>query len=365
MRFDLDADQADLAAVARQLFADLRPDDQAAVLAGRSERDQKAWGRLSMEAGFPSIAVPSEYDGADGTWLDLALVLEAAGHAASSLPLYATAGAAVAALRVVPEGGPVLAAIAAGEVTATWLDAAAPGIAVGAIGDDQGWTLTGECVHVPHADSVETFVVTARTPAGLGLFRVESGTVLVTPERALDPSRPLASVRLEGAPAACLASEVDQSAIARAQAISRILLAAEQVGVGEGILELAIEHALTRQQFGRPIGGFQAVKHLLADAYAEVDSARVVARYAAWAVSVGDDSRDADPTELAALTAAHVSPAIVRAAAAALQVLGGVGYTWEHPAHLYYKRALSSARSLGAADEHLDRLASGLLATPA
>jgi alkylation response protein AidB-like acyl-CoA dehydrogenase len=362
MRFELDADQADLAAVANQLFTDLRDDDQAAVLGDRSERDHKAWARVATEAGFPSIAVPAASDGAGGTWLDLAVVLEAAGHTVSSLPLFATAGAAVAALRAATEeGNPHLAAIAAGDVTATWLDAARPGRGLVATVDDEGWFVTGECAHVPHGDAVDVFVVAARTPAGLGLFTVESRSATATPENALDPSRSLATVGLERAPATAVAAEVDEAAIGRAQAITRILLAAEQVGVGQGVLDMAVEHALTRQQFGRPIAGFQAVKHLLADAYAEVDSARVVARYAAWAVSASDDSVDDNPGHLAALTAAHVSPAVERAAAAALQVLGGVGYTWEHPAHLYHKRALSSARLLGGTEEHLDRLAAGLL----
>lgn len=368
MRFELDVDQADLAAMARRFFTDVLADDRAAILAGRPGQDPKVWARLATEAGFPAIAVPAEQDGADGTWLDLAVVLEAAGRAVSSQPLLATAGAAVAVLRAGGPGAhPVLTEIAAGECTATWVDAAQPANGLTANARGGGWSVTGERAHVLHGDSVDLLLVAARTADGLGLFKVERGSASVTAETPLDPARSLGTVVLDGTPATPVATDLDEAALARAQAITRILLAAEQVGVGQGVLDLAVEHALTRQQFGRPIGGFQAVKHLLADAYAEVDSARVVARYAAWAVSTPATPVDGveDPVELAALTSAHVSPAVERAAAAALQVLGGVGYAWEHPAHLYYKRALSSARLLGPADEHLDRLAAGLGLGPA
>lgn len=363
MRFELDVDQADLAALARRFFTDVLADDRTAVLGGRPGQDPKVWSRLAVEAGFPAIAVPADQDGAGGTWLDVAVVLEAAGQAVSSQPLLATAGAAVAVLRAGGTGAhAVLAQIAAGERTATWVDAAQPASGFTACARDGGWSVTGERSHVLHGDSVDLLLVAARTTDGLGLFTVEQGSAAVTSETPLDPTRSLGTVVLDETPAIPVATDLDEAALARAQAITHILLAAEQVGVGQGVLDLAVEHALTRHQFGRPIGGFQAVKHLLADAYAEVDSARVVARYAAWALSTHDDPVDgvADPVELAALTSAHVSPAVERAAAAALQVLGGVGYTWEHPAHLYYKRALSSARLLGTVDDHLDRLTAGL-----
>jgi alkylation response protein AidB-like acyl-CoA dehydrogenase len=363
MRFELDVEQADLDAMAHRFFTELLPDDRAATLAGQPQQDPKVWARVATEAGFPSIAVPAEHDGADGTWLDLAVVLEAAGQAVSAQPLFATAGASVAVLRAAGSGAhSVLAAIASGELTATWVDAAQPATGFTASAENGHWTLTGKFAHVPHGDSVDLLVVAARTADGLGLFTVERGSASVIGETPLDPTRSLATVVLEEAQATAVTTELEEAALANAQAITRILLAAEQVGVGQGVLDLALEHALTRQQFGRPIGGFQAIKHILADAYAEVDSARVVARYAAWAVSTPADTVVGveGPVELAALTAAHVSPAIERAAAAALQVLGGIGYTWEHPAQLYYKRALSSARLLGHAHEHLDRIAKGI-----
>ena len=363
MRFDLDVDQAALAALAHRVFTDSLPDDRAEILAGRPGADAQTWERLATEAGFPSIAVPGDQDGSDGTWLDLAVVLEAAGQAVSSQPLLATAGAAVAVLRAGGPGAhPVLAAIASGELTATWLDAARPTEGLTASAVEGRWSVSGERAHVPHGDSVALLVLTARTPDGLGLFSVERGSASVASETPLDPTRSLGTVVLEGAPATALTTDLDEADVARAQAITRILLTAEQVGVGQGVLDLAVEHALTRQQFGRVIGGFQAVKHLLADAYAEVDSARVVARYGAWVASASPEEVDGleDLEEVAAFTAAHVSPATQRAAAIALQVLGGVGYTWEHAAHLYYKRAVSSARLLGAPDEHLDRIAAGL-----
>jgi len=369
MRYELSDDQVDLVAMARRFFADATEADREEVLAGRPGQDPKVWARLTQELGLAGIAIAEHDGGAGGSWLDLALVLEEAGAAVSSQPLLATTGASVAVLRVAAEIGspatseavrPLLAAIAAGERTATWVDAARPGATITAATENGGWTVTGQQAHVLHGNSADIFLVTAATPGGVGLFMVEQENVTeLIAERSLDPTRALATVRFAGSTAHSLHTGMNEAALRRAQAIIRILLAAEQVGVGQGVLDLAVEYAKTRNQFGRPIGGFQAIKHLLADAYADVDTARVVARHAAWSLS-DLDGEGVDLVELAALTAAHVSVATERTAAAALQVFGGVGYTWEHPGHLYYKRAVTAARLLGTTDEHLDVIAAGL-----
>lgn len=146
---------------------------------------------------------------------------------------------------------------------------------------------------------------------------------------------------------------LDAAALRRARAVPAVLLAVEQAGVARGALDLALSHARERQQFGRAIGSFQALKHLLADMLVDVETARDVARYGVWSLTENAD----DPEELAAMTHAHVSDCAVRVASSALQVLGGIGYTWEHPGHLYYKRAVTSARLFTTVDRELDRLA--------
>ena len=361
MRFELETEQADLAAMAQRFFADALEVDRAALLAGASDTYSKVWTRMATEAGFPAIAVPEECDGAGGTWLDLAIVLEAAGQAVSSTPLLSTAGAGIAILRAAGKGAhQTLADIAAGSVTVSWVDARDPGRAFAARLADGHWSLTGRHAHVLDGERVDLLLVTAQTVDGIGLFAVNPASASLVAETALDPTRPLATVSLDGAGSTALAVDMTEDSIARACAVTQILVAAELVGVAQGALDIAVEHALARHQFSRPIGGFQAVKHLLADAHAEVDSARAVARYAAWTVSMATDevgaSADVRASELAALTMARVIPAAERVTATALQVLGGIGYTWEHPAHLYYKRAVSSARVLGTLEEYLDRI---------
>lgn len=367
MRFELSTDQADLAEVAREFFTDAAEADRAEVLAGRRGQDPKVWRQLTQELGLAGIAIAEDDGGAGGTWLDLSLVLEASGTVVSSQPFLPAAGASVALLRSVAEDGgqvaavsarPLLEEIASGTRSATWVDANQPATTMTAAQAGDGWTVEGEHPHVLSGDTAELLLVTARTPDGPGLFVVEHEQASeLLAETPLDPTRPLATVRFAGAAARPVHLGVNESTLRRAQAITRILLSCEQVGVGQGALDLAVEYAMTRHQFGRPIGGFQSIKHLLADAYGEVDTARAAARFAAWTLS---NPEGADLVELAALTAAHVSPAVERTAATALQIFGGVGYTWEHAGHLYYKRAVSSARLLSTADDHLDLLANGL-----
>jgi len=241
MRFDLDAEQADLADLARRVFDEARDDDQARTLARVDESDPKSWARIATETGFPAVAVPAEHDGADGSWLDLAVVLEASGHAVSSQPLLATAGMAVAVLRAAGDGAhDALAEIAGGEKTATWVDAREPGAGFSATLSDGGWSLTGSAQHVVQGDLVETFLMTARTAKGIGLFSVDRSCAEVTTEEALDPSRSLATVTLRDSLALAYTTELDPAELERAQATARILLSAEQVGVGQGILDLAV-----------------------------------------------------------------------------------------------------------------------------
>ncbi|XVQ07558.1 acyl-CoA dehydrogenase family protein [Spirillospora sp. CA-255316] len=176
------------------------------------------------------------------------------------------------------------------------------------------------------------------------------------PEAALDPTRPLATIDFTSSVAVPAHDRPDAGALGEARAVPIVLLAAELAGVARGAFEVARAYALERHQFGRAIGSFQAVKHLLADMFVDVETARDVSRYAAWSLTEGTD----DPAELAAMTHAHVSSCAVRITSSMLQILGGIGYTWEHVGHLYYKRALSGARLFTTVERELDRLAGAM-----
>ncbi|WP_162603270.1 acyl-CoA dehydrogenase family protein [Rhodococcus oxybenzonivorans] len=357
MRFNLTDDQQDLAQHAGRFFERARAADHEAVLAGKTTADPAVWGQLTGELGLAGIAVGESDGGGGGTLVDLAVVLEAAGQSVSTQPLLASAGAAVAALQagVGDQARKWLGGLAAGELVGTWADPASADDVVRAEQGPGGWLLHGRIAHVPHAEQAGLVLIAAHTPQGERIFGVTRGTtgLDVHPESALDPTRPLGTIHVTGAPAMLAHEHLDAAALRRARAVPAVLLAAEQAGVARGALHLALSHARERQQFGRAIGSFQALKHLLADMLVDVETARDVARYGVWSLTENAD----DPEELAAMTHAHVSDCAVRVASSALQVLGGIGYTWEHPGHLYYKRTLTSARLFTTVDRELDRLA--------
>jgi alkylation response protein AidB-like acyl-CoA dehydrogenase len=174
----------------------------------------------------------------------------------------------------------------------------------------------------------------------------------VEPVDGLDPTRRLSTVTLDGAPSTTLAAP-DGAALARARDVIAVAVAAESVGVAQRAMEMAVEHARDRKQFGRPIGVFQAVSHPCAQMLLEVEGARSAVMFAAWAL---DDSPDEAPLA-AAMAKAYASDAGRRVPAAALQVLGGIGFTWEHDLHFWLKRGRANAAVWGDARSHRARVA--------
>lgn len=360
MRFDLSAEQRDLAQHAGHFFERARASDLEAVLAGKPVADPGVWARLAGELGLAGVAVAEADGGAGGDLVDLAVVLEAAGHDLSTQPLLASAGCAAAILQAGrgDEARAWLGGLAAGQLVGTWADPGALGEPVRAEHTKDGWRLHGRIAHVLCPDRADLVLVVARTGDEERVFGVQRTApgLRMRPESALDPTRPLGTVILAEAEATAAHAQVDAVALRRARAVPVVLLAAELAGVARGAFDLALTYARERRQFGRAIGSFQAVKHLLADMFVDVETARDAARYGAWSLAADAD----DPGELAAMTHAHVSDCAVRVAASTLQVLGGIGYAWEHPGHLYYKRALSSARLFTTVGRELDRLAGRL-----
>lgn len=209
--------------------------------------------------------------------------------------------------------------------------------------------LAPEGVLVPFAGVAGQLLMADSTTASMALF--EAREVHVTPLPTMDSTRPLAHVEVTDRPAVMLGAW--DTAVAACTLHGSVLMAHDLIGVGGWCLDTACEYARTREQFGRAIGGYQAISHLLADAFVELELARSHAYHAAWAVAASDD--------VAALAAsqakAAASAAAVMCAEASLQVHGGIGFTWEHDLHLYLKRARSGAAAFGGVSTHLRHIA--------
>jgi alkylation response protein AidB-like acyl-CoA dehydrogenase len=202
-------------------------------------------------------------------------------------------------------------------------------------------------------------LVAARTPAGISLFAVDKGAAgfVATPLETMDQTRKQAELTFTETPARLIGDEGDGwAAIARALDTAAIMLGAEQVGGASRALEMAVEYAKVRVQFGRPIGSFQAIKHKCADMLAETESARSAAYYGMWALSAEDD----DVPTAARMAKIYCSQAFMHVASENIQIHGGIGFTWEHPAHLYFKRAKTCEVLLGTPAHHRQLLAGQL-----
>ncbi len=208
-----------------------------------------------------------------------------------------------------------------------------------------GADLRGVKIAVPNADVADTLVVTAE---GGRHFAVAASDATIEPAKALDPTRPLFTVRLDGASGEELSGD-----FGRAWHAIAVMAAAESVGVAARVTQTAVEYAKERKQFGRAIGSYQAVSHACAQMFLETEGARSVTFWAAWAL-------DHDPENAfmaASCAKAYASDAAVNVARSALQVLGGIGFTWEHDLHLFLKRAESNAHAFGDARWHREQVA--------
>lgn len=326
---------------ARAVFEEISPPAAVRRLMDDPRRyDLDAWHRLAVDERLLDLA----------GWAELGVVLEEAGRALLGAPYLATAVAAgflPADLRAVAGEGRCVATLALAEASGRWEPEAVQARAVGVA--DGSWRLDGEKSYVVEGCAADVLVVSARTGAGtVGLFLVDAGAAGVdrAPLSTVDPTRRLATVRLAAAPA----RRLDGSPAAAAD-LCAVALAAEQVGGAERALEMAVGHAGRRVQFGRPIGSFQAVKHLCAAMLLELESARGAAAHAAGAVG-GDELPVA-----AAIAKVCCSEAFVTIAADSLHVHGGLGFTWDHDAHLYLRRARSSFHLFGDPRHHRERLA--------
>lgn len=355
--FVFSAEQQDLRSAVQGFLA--KHGDEATVrrlMDTETGHDSATWKRLGGELGVLGLAVPEELGGAGGGLVDQAVAAEECGATLLPGPLLGTVGLAVPAL-VALGAADLLGPLLEGTRTAALAVAERGGrfapdlVSV----TETGGLLSGELAQVVDG-TADVLLVAARGADGVGLYAVEGGgrRVLST----LDQTRRQAAVTLTDEPGRLLAAGADaERALAHALRVGAALLAAEQVGGAQRLLDLTVAYAGQRLQFGRPIGSFQAVKHRCADMLVLVEHARSTAYHAAWALQGGSPD-----VELAVSVAqATCSEAYRRVALDAVQMLGGIGFTWEHPAHLYLKRAVTDAELLGSAAEHREHIAALVL----
>jgi alkylation response protein AidB-like acyl-CoA dehydrogenase len=363
------SEQEELRAVVRKFLATHSDEAQVRVqMDSDLGYDAGVWKLMADQLGVQSIAIPEEYGGAGFGFGELSVVLEEAGRALLCSPLFSTVVLAATTLlesddeRAAQEylpgiaEGRTIATVALIEQGGRWNQDG-----VQAVAERKGadFRITGTKPFVLDGAQADLVIVAARTEAGISLFTVDAkdsgveATVLPT----LDQTRRQATLTFTDAPARLLGVEGQGwGVLSRVLDIAAAGLACEQVGGAARVLESTVEYVKVREQFGRPIGSFQAVKHKLADMLVELEPARSAAYYATSAV----ESDSPDLPLAASIAKTYCSTASYHIAAESIQLYGGIGFTWEHPAHLYFKRAKSSETLLGSPAHHRELIAQRL-----
>jgi alkylation response protein AidB-like acyl-CoA dehydrogenase len=329
--------------------------------------DAALWTRMAQELGIVGLIVDEVHGGAGFGNVELAIVMEEMGRTLLCAPYLSSAVLAASALSLAADEAAqkdLLPALAAGERVATlaFSEPADPwslgAISLEAQASDDGFRLSGRKVYVLDGHVAHDLLVVARADGVLTLFHVDAQAsgLTRTPLPALDPTRKLANLDFDATPARRISSGDAGPALERALTRTLTALAAEQLGGAQRVLEMATDYAKSRLQFGRPIGSYQAIKHKCADLLVDVEFARSAAYNAAFA-----DETDVEGSAVAAAMAkSWCSEAYYHAANENIQIHGGMGFTWEHGAHLYYKRAKAGEVLFGSAVHHRERVASSL-----
>jgi alkylation response protein AidB-like acyl-CoA dehydrogenase len=319
------------------------------------------------ELGVTGLLVPEHHGGAGMGMVDAGVVLEELGRAVYPGPFLSSAVAAVSTVLEVgstADHDELLPGLADGSIVGTlallepdrrasWRD---PDVRA------EADRLSGTKIMVPDAGAADTILVGATCEDGLGVFAVDVRArgvrVMTTPT--VDGTRKHGTVVLDDAPARRLGTPGADTTAAVARVIDRVLIAlvVDGIGAAEVALDMAVTYAKERTQFDRPIGSFQAVQHLCSDMLQSLELGRAGAYYALWAADTGDPK---ECHRAATMAKAFAGDAFARIGASAIQVFGGIGFTWEHDIHLFYKRLLTLQQALGTSSEHLDELASLIL----
>jgi alkylation response protein AidB-like acyl-CoA dehydrogenase len=366
MKLAVSEEQRELRASVRRFLADRAPVSRVRELMETDDGiDRDVWRQAGAQLGLPGIAIPEEYGGGGFSFTEQAIVLEELGAALYGGPYLASAVLAATALLSGSDEAArrdLLPGIASGQAVGTlafteddgsWEPAA---IRLAATRRDDGWVLDGHKSFVLDGHTADLILVAATSDAGLSLFAVTAGAAGLDrqPLATLDQTRKLARLEFRAVPGRLIGAPGEAAAtMARTLDVAAIALAAEQLGGAQRTLDMAVTYAKARHQFGRAIGSFQTIKHRCADLLLEIESLRSAVGYAAAAVA--EDSPEIPA--VASLTQAYASDVFFHAAAENIQIHGGIGFTWEHDAHLYFKRAKASELFLGDATYHRDHLA--------
>ncbi len=328
--------------------------------------DEAVWSQMAEQMGLQALAIPEEYGGQGFGFVEQIVVLEEMGRALLCAPYFSScvlgantllhSGDEAAKQAHLPgiASGETRAALAFTEESGRWDEA---GIAMQASAEgDGGYTLDGTKSFVIDGHTANLILVAARSAAGVSLFSVapDAAGLTRTALSTMDQTRKQAKLEFSATPATLIGSEgAGWEVLSTVLDLAAVALAAEQVGGAQTCLDMSVEYAKVRVQFGRPIGSFQAIKHKCADMLLEVESAKSAAYYAGWCAAEMND----ELPQVASLAKSYCSEAYFHAAAENIQIHGGIGFTWEHPAHLYFKRAKSSELMFGDPTYHRELLA--------
>jgi len=366
VNFAFSEEQEELRTAVRRFLSEKSPETEVRRLMETTEGyDPAVWSQMADQLGLQSLTIPEEYGGSGFSYVELIVVLEEMGAALLCAPYFSTV--ALAANAVLTSGddsakkyllpglasGATIGTLAITEDNGRWDFG---GVTLEGRPSGDGWVLDGHKMFVIDGHTADLVLVAGRTPSGVSLFGVKGDAdgLTRTPLTTMDQTRKQARLEFSSTPAWLIGTEGGaEPGLSKTLDLAAVALAAEQVGGAQRCLDSAVDYAKTRIQFGRPIGSFQAIKHKCADMLLEVESAKSAAYYAGWAAAEDSDELPV----VASLAKSYCSEAYFHAAAENIQIHGGIGFTWEHHAHLYFKRAKSSELLLGDPAYHRELLA--------
>ncbi len=366
MNFAFSEEQEELRRTVRAFLDQKSPESEVRRLMDTEQGyDEAVWRQMGEQMGLQGLIVPEEFGGSGYSYVELIVVLEEMGRSLLCAPYFATVALAANALihsgddqakkEFLPgiASGETIATVAFTEPSGKWDEA---GITMAATKSGDDWKLSGTKMFVLDGHTADLIIVAARTSAGVSLFVVsgDAAGLTRTALSTMDQTRKQAKLEFSDTPARLIGTDgAGWTVLSTVLDLAAVALAAEQVGGAQRCLDMAVEYAKVRVQFGRPIGSFQAIKHKCADMLLEVESGKSAAYYAGWCAAEMNE----ELPSVASLAKAYCSEAYFHAAAENIQIHGGIGFTWEHPAHLYFKRAKSSELLFGDPTYHRELLA--------
>ena len=366
MNFAFTEEQEELRKTVRAfLDAKSAETDVRALMETTDGYDAAVWSQMGEQMGLQGLAIPEQYGGSGYSFVELGIVLEEMGRSLLCAPYYSTVVLAANTLLLSGDeaakkaylpgiaAGTTIATLAYTEPSGKWDES---GITATASGSGSDFKITGTKSFVLDGHTAGLIIVAAKTGKGTSLFAVEGNAAGLTRTAlsTMDQTRKQAKLELKDTPGKLIGTEGQGwSVLHKVLDLAAVGLAAEQVGGAQKVLDMAVEYAKVRVQFGRPIGSFQAIKHKCADMLLEVESAKSAAYYGMWCAAEMNE----ELPSVASLAKAYCSEAYFHATAENIQIHGGIGFTWEHPAHLYFKRAKSSELLFGDPTYHREQLA--------